>query len=359
MAISQNAVKEIIRDEPIYVKLRQLVNISEGAKNKKGGVMNREQVETALVPVAGMKVRDVEHGTHGRVMFEGERMTLRPGRGSTYEVADPYKDDLLNFAGVNGQLAKTITPATLGRVMTECMARKEKYGLILQDDHVVGITPYRERHPVDTERVLNTIERTIPSADFQRVLVLPQHIVSLETVGVEERPVQRGDLVKAGTRVVFSPIGTTLPVVQSYVLRLACTNGAVTNDIVHNFGYGEGDNLWQWFRQSILKAVRSIDLIIQRWQNLLREEISPADRAVVIATLIRQAGLRGEEAAAVQAQALELPPANAYEAMNLITWASSHIVRDPARVVRAQRVAAEYDAATTHRRICPVCRRER
>lgn len=86
---------------------------------------------------------------------------------------------------------------------------------------------------------------------------------------------------------------------------------------------------------------------------MAEERIPPADRAIVIETLIRQAKMGRLEADAMRSQALETPPETAYDALNLLTATSTHIIRNPMQVVRAQR------ATTTHRRICPVCRRER
>lgn len=321
--------------------------------------MNREQVMELLAPVAGVTIRDVEHGNRGRVMVGTETMALRPGQGRTYEVDTEAIPAVVGFAGVPTSLTKLISSDTLGRVLTECMRQRERYGLVLQDNRVVGITKYRERIPVPLERLLNTVEHAVPQTEFQRALTLPEHVVSLETVGIQEQAVRPGDLVRAGTRIVFSPIGTVLPTVQSYALRLECTNGATTNDVVRSYGYGEGDNLWQWFRHSIRRAYNAIGPIIARWQRMIEENIPPADRAMVIEGLIKQAKLGKQEADTVRSIALQDPPENAYDALNLITYATSHVVEDPVRIMRAQRVAAEYDAETTHRRICPVCRRER
>ena len=321
--------------------------------------MNRQEVMKKLEPVLGMRVRDFDHGASGRVVLGNETVAIRPGRGRTYQVADGHVLDLFQFTGVPQTLAKSLQTNTMERVLTECLRNKGRYGLVLQDDQVVGITPYRERHPVDPERVLTTMERAIPEADFQRVLTLPNHVVSIDAVGVDERPVRAGDLVRAGTEVIFSPIGTELPTVQSYILRLTCTNGATATDAMRTFGYGEGDNMWQWFRQSVQRAYNAIGGIVTAWQNMIEEGIDPRDRAMVIEQLIKQARLGKLEADSVRSRAIEAPPENAYDAMNLLTWATSHVVEDPVRVMRGRQVAAEYASAATHRRVCPTCSRER
>jgi len=321
--------------------------------------MNKQEVLEKLEPVLDIRVRDFDHGANGRVILGNETVAIRPGRGCTYQMAEGHVSDLFQFTGVPPTLAKSLQTNTMERVLTECLRKQERYGLMLQDDQVVGITKYRERHPVDTERVVTTIERNIPDADFQNVLTLPNHVVSIDAVGVDERPVRPGDLVRAGTQVIFSPIGTELPTVQSYILRLICTNGATATDNMRTFGYGEGDNMWQWFRQSIRRAYNAIGGIVTAWQNMIGEGIDPRDRAMIIEQLIKQARLNKLEADVIRSRAIEAPPENAYDAMNLLTWATSHVVNDPVRIMRGRRVAAEYAAEAIHQRICPTCRRER
>ncbi len=105
--------------------------------------------------------------------------------------------------------------------LSELLNRQEKYGLVLKDGKVTAMVPYKQREPLGTERVLQNIERAMPVQDYNRVLTLPDHAVSIEAVGEHTEPVVRGDLVQAGVRVMFSPLGTLAPLVQSFALRLA------------------------------------------------------------------------------------------------------------------------------------------
>ena len=90
-----------------------------------------------------------------------------------------------------------------------------------------------------------------------------------------------------------------------------------------------------------------------------RERIAPEDRASVLEAMLRSAGITGVNAEAVRAHALEEPPETAYDAHNLITWAATHILTEPRRILRARAAMATFTSETEHRRVCPVCRRTR
>jgi len=206
---------------------------------------------------------------------------------------------------------------------------------------------------------LSTIERAIPRCDYHRVTVLPNCAATLEIIGARQEAVRRGDMVRAGAMISFSPINTIFPMVQSYVLRLVCTNGATSKTVLTQFtgGAGEGDDIWQWFRQSVQAACRALGQVVERYRQMIQERIPAEQRAAMLEELLRQAGITGKEAEAVRAQAIQEPPRNAYDMMNLITWASSHIIRSPERIQRALNAGATFTSESQHATICPLCRR--
>jgi len=121
------------------------------------------------------------------------------------------------------------------------------------------------------------------------------------------------------------------------------------------FAYGEDDNVWRWFRASIRSAYGSLNKVIDQFRMMIAQEVPDAQRSFLLQNLIRGAGIKGNDAQAVQARALAAPPQNAFDLYNLVTWASTHVLREPRAVVRAQRVATDFAAETEHRQICPVC----
>ncbi len=327
--------------------------------------MNRVELMEKLEPVMRTQTRTIEHNPRTRFVITPEQVVIRPGGGGrSMEVTRQGTERLFKFAGLTNTLAEDLLPATVSQVTTELMARKERYTVVVKDGQVVDVTAPTTFHNTNPERVLTTIEAAIPGVEYNRVLFPNPSAVNLEVVGERRQPVGRGDLIQAGMSLVFSPIGNIKPIVQSYVLRLACTNGATHNDVLREFSWGQGgsgngDGFWNWLRQSAKDAYGAMDGIVRRYQELVSQAIPEGERAALLEAMIRQAGISGEAAQAIRAMALETPPQNHYDMMNLLTYATSHLLADPRQVMRARQSVAEFVQADAHDRICPVCRQAR
>ncbi len=321
--------------------------------------MNRTEVLEKLAPICQTTVRPVEHSPRTRVIVEPGQVMIRPGRGDQLvPVSNQGVKALAKFVGLPHGVAQELSPDLFARVSTELLGRKECYNLLLDGEEVQNFTEYRRVKNLPVERVLTAIERAVPRCDYHRVSVLPNSVASIEIVGTQQQAVRRGDMVRAGAMVTFSPINLVLPSVQSYVLRLVCTNGATSKTVLTQFtGGGEGDDIWQWFRQSVAAACQSVGNIVERYRGMIQERIPADQRAATLDELLRQAGITGKEAEAVRARAIQEPPRNAYDMMNLITWASSHVIRSPERIQRALNAGATFTSESQHATICPLCRR--
>ena len=268
---------------------------------------------------------------------------------------------LANYIGMPRSLCQQLSPDTFGRVATELLARKERYNLLIDNGQVVDFADYRGMRNLPVERVLETIERSIPGTEFHRVNLFG-YSATIEVVGEQRQPVVRGDLIRAGALVTFSPINTVRPAVQSYVLRLACTNGMTANNVLREFHFGnggEGDDIWQWFRQSLREAYRSLNAIVSRYREMRNERVPADQRATMLEAMLKDARITGEDADAIRARAIQEPPRNTYDLVNLLTWASSHVVREPARIRRIQNTVAAFSNESEHRQVCPICHRAR
>ena len=319
--------------------------------------MNRTKVLEKLAPICQTTVRPVEHSPRTRVIVEPGQVLIRPERGGRLiRVADKGVKALTNFVGLPRKVAGDLSPDLFARVATELLGRKECYNLLLDGEEVQNFTEYRRVKNLSVERVLTTIERAVPGCDYHRVSVLPNSVASIEIVGTQQQAVRRGDMVRAGAMVTFSPINVVLPSVQSYVLRLVCTNGATSKTVLTQFtGGGEGDDIWQWFRQSVAAAYQSVGAIADRYQQMIQERIPADHRAAMLEALLREAGITGKEAEAVRAQAIQEPPRNTYEMVNLITWATSHVITSPRERYRALDASAGFMEQSEHARTCPLC----
>lgn len=328
--------------------------------------MERTEVLEHMAPIMDLSVRTIDHIPATRIEVTPDMVTLRPGRGSrVLEMTPEGARNMAKFAELPQGLAQKIRPQTFGTVATELLARKGSYDVILQENQVVGFAKPHQYHSLNPRKVLQTIEGAIRGdVDYHRVMILPELVTSLEVLGTKQEAVVTGDMVQAGALVMFSPIGTILPSVQSYVMRLACTNGAVSKSVLREFNYeggdgGEGDDVWHFFRQSVRDAYNSMGRIVNRWRQMIDENIEPADRAMILEAMIKEAGMAKEDAEVVRAMALHNPPNNTYDILNLLTYASSHLISDATRVRRAQVAAADFQTETEHSRTCPICQRRR
>ena len=328
--------------------------------------MKRVEVLERVGPLVEGEVRNIRESDGARVAVGADMVSLRPRRGARLiEMAPEGVKNMVSFSGLPLRLAQQLSHQTFSQLLSELMARTGKYSLIVKDDRVVNVIPYGAQTMVNPERLLDTIEKTIPVQDYHRLTILEkQPVVSLEIVGEKTQPVTRGDLVRAGVKVDFSPMGIITPVVQSYAVILNCTNGATSNVVLSEFrggrpggGGGEGDDIWQWFRSSVKRAYNSFDQVVGQWKKLQSENIPQADRARMLAALLKKAQITGEIADAVMAMAVENPPRNAWDMHNLITYASSHLLTAPRQVDRTQKAAAAFADESTHAQTCPLCHR--
>lgn len=324
--------------------------------------MNREEVMTQLETISGLRVWDIPHNAHIKVAVAQRKdvMSFHVGGGKPIDVPEDVVGRLLGFAGVPGSMVEKLRPSTLGQAVAECLEHKRAYSLILNGSQMTDIVPYQERKAMPPERVVRTVEQIVTEPNYHRLNLLRDHSVNMEIVGADEKPVARGDLVRAGISLTFSPIGVIAPEVESYALRLACTNGMTSTLGIAQYkfnGGGDGDgnqNIWNWLRTSMRGAFKSFSHVVEGWQQLMNEGIPPDHRAAVLEGLIRQAKLPRLVAEEVEARALADPPSNAWDAMNLITWASSHRL-EGTDVLHARRAMARYASSITHREVCPLC----
>jgi hypothetical protein len=320
--------------------------------------MKSTEVLEKLRGLTDVAVRQVEHRPATKLIFNPDQVILRPNSGgSLVPVAPEGVKSLVNFVGMPTGMAKQLSTDLLGRVTTELLARKGKYAVLMKDQQIIDFGEGGQTRNIPAERVVEVIEREIPDADFTRVTTGSDYSTELEVAGEKRQPVVRGDLVRAGALVKFSPVGNVVPSVQSFVQRLACTNGMVSNQVLREFhgGGGEGDNIWQWFRRSVHEAYGALGEIVQRYQEMVKDRITPNQRALMLEDLLSKMKIGGKVAEAIRDRAIQEAPRNSYDMLNLITWASSHIIKEPAQLARARTVTATFTDAKEHHTFCPVC----
>ncbi len=323
--------------------------------------MKKEEVLQHLEPLTGVAVRTIEHQPRTRVAVTPDQVILRPGAGGhLMPLNEQGIKSLAHFIGMTQPMGREISPELFGQVATQILSRRGRYSVMLMDGAIINFGRPGQGRQIAPERLVNTIERAIPNADYLKVTTTEQYTATIEIVGEKREPVVRGDLVRAGALVNFSPIGTIEPSVQSFVLRCACTNGMVDNQILREFTYGgggggEGDDIWQWFRRALHDAYGSLEPIVNRYREMIKDRIPPAQRALILEDMLHRANITGDLADVIRTRAIAEPPRNAYEMLNLFTFASSHLTREPAQVQRLRSVAANFTSEDMHPGYCPMC----
>lgn len=322
--------------------------------------MERSAVLEQIQPIMRMGLRKVDHGAGARVVIGQEQVALKPSKGSrAITFTEDGQRNLLSFANIPMAMDNKLSMDTRARVANELLARKGPYSVIVNDNQITGFaTDKQEHNALNPERVLKTVEKALSIVNYNRVHV-EGAAARIELTTDQQATVARGDLVQAGAVIQFSPIGTEFPSVESYVLRLSCTNGMTSNDVFQKFGHGEGDDVWHFFRQAVRAAVRALARIAGRYIQMMRDNIPPDQRALVLEAMIKEARISPEIADAIRARAIAEPPRTAYDVMNMITYASSHDLTEPKEVIRAQRAAAKFIDESEHTRLCPTCRSKR
>jgi hypothetical protein len=170
-----------------------------------------------------------------------------------------------------------------------------------------------------------------------------------------------GDPFRAGVHVGFNQMGMTAPIIEPYLLRLVCRNGAIHAEYLHNEwgrGYGEGDELWQWFQEGLQASDMAVNNVIDKYAGMVGQTIDAKDRSAVVEGYIRNARLGGDDAQAIRAQAMNEPPRNQYDLFNLATATATHRRnKSLAEMLKQQRRAAGNVGAHAHQGYCPTCKK--
>lgn len=318
-----------------------------------------------------LRTNEVFHGPNTRFMGNSGAMAFRPAKGTQLRtITKEAYSTLADTLGFPVSYLKDLTPKTCCDLLSELGSKREKYYTIMnQEGQIVGFTkPNKAGTPVNIDRALTVIERVIPDTNYNRVLFPDQGTVELEVIGPSQDAVVKDDIVQAGALVRFSPIGINIPVVQSFAVRQWCMNGCTTHDSLAEYkfnGGGGGDSggngggdIYRWMRDATKEAYKSLPAIMAIWRELLSKGIDPHQRGPFLEALLKEAGITGANAVAVRDYALQHPPANEYDMYHMVTWAASHVLKEPKAISRARKASEAFASADAHRAVCPLCKRD-
>jgi len=189
-----------------------------------------------------------------------------------------------------------------------------------------------------------------------------RRLEELVTPGLHEFLPSGGDPFRAGVHIHTNPMGLSAPEIEPFTYRLVCLNGAVHTEYLHNAwgrGYGEGDELWQWFREGLQASDMAVGNIMGKYAEMIGETILPNDRARVIEGYARQARLGTEDRQALRDQAMNEPPRNMYDLFNLATATATHRGHKTLQEMLShqRRATVNTTTADAHGHYCPTCKR--
>ena len=296
-----------------------------------------------------------------------------------FTIEDPEAmKSIAEFAGVTQQIA--------GKFPTELVTPLVNYGIKMrdgvvviadEDNRIINVQDRSKLQPImPVEAVLENMLAQWPEVKFKDAqmgasygtdIVAITHdeerrLEELVQPGLHQFLPEGGDPFRAGVHIHTNPMGLSAPEIEPFTYRLVCLNGAVHTQYLHDAwgrGFGEGDELWQWFRDGLQASDMAVGNIMGKYAEMIGETIEPNARAAVVEGYARQARLGNEDKQALREQAMNEPPRNMYDLFNLATATATHRGHKTlAEMLNHQRRATvNTTTADAHGHYCPTCKR--
>lgn len=319
--------------------------------------MDLTTLQNELQDLRDLRVETLSEDATLSVVPAEQFMIVRDGTDQ-YMLNGAVYANTLKYIGMAKSMATRLKSSTASAVATELMQSKGRATALLRDTELMAIVPKGRYKSLPVDVVLDTIEETLGDVECNRVTLGSRYGARLELLGEREHEVIKGDLVQSGVMIDFNPVGLTDPIVQSYGLRLVCTNGMTANTVLETYVMTPDVTETQtWLRDAITNAYEGLDDAVIKWRDMAGFPVTPEDRALLLGGFIRDARLKATEQATLLSRATEEPPETAYDVFNLMTWFNSHVLTDPRRLARAQATAARFAQDNIYHRNCPTCHR--
>lgn len=229
-------------------------------------------------------------------------------------------------------------------------------------DIMPGGRAHRAVRPVQMlEVVRDAMTNGVPptfTASGQNSLQTVTLVTTMPSIEYEvQRTRQRGDIVRGGAMVRFSPVGASPVEVSSYIERLICTNGMTSTDQLdvwtHPGGEGSADP-YEWIPTALRRVRDSYDAHFESIQRSADAGIDEAEVPTIIDDLFAHYRLPVALRSAVARRLAGVNIENMWDLTNAITWAATHDrqLRDPRARARLMRVGGD---AMTHVERCQEC----
>lgn len=311
--------------------------------------------DLTLMPVNGISLRLDETGS-----------VFAEDADKTYTLTNDARRGLLKHVGVTDKFVRELAaanPVLASAVATTMYQTRGSEGVFaMQGETPVSFGSRGKFSALPVDDVLEGIEEVIgPAVQFNRAFLGRNMEVQVEVVGTRSETVRVGDVIQSGVLVRFNPLGLTNPYVAPYGLRLVCSNGMTA---LSEYGGGElplvayKDSPVTWIIEQCRSAYDGLALAAKDWRQMSEHVLEPGTWRTVLARALDDAGIRGRQAVLVMKEAMREPPETTYDILNLITWASSHILDNANSVMRVQDAAVNFTSMATDEKTCPACQRK-
>ena len=342
---------------------------------------NDDVLERLSIP-DGISARplDINRSAKFEVRKDGT-MNVRFNRDKdqVFTVEDPEAmKSMAEFAGVSQEMAKRFPQELVTPLVNYGLKTRDGVVVIADEDNrIINVQDRSKLQPImPAEAVLENMLAQWPEVKFKDAqmgasygtdIVAITHdeerrLEELVQPGLHQFLPEGGDPFRAGVHIHTNPMGLSAPQIEPFTYRLICLNGAVHTEYLHDAwgrGFGEGDELWQWFRDGLQASDMAVGNIMGKYAEMIGETIEPNARAAVVEGYARQARLGNEDKQALREQAMNEPPRNMYDLFNLATATATHRGHKTlAEMLNHQRRATvNTTTADAHGHYCPTCKR--
>jgi len=222
--------------------------------------------------------------------------------------------------------------------------------MVTKDDRVIAFA-VKDSLLISPNMVIEKIEKNTECREYDKVLVY-DNIIDIYVVGETEKEVVKGDIVKGGVGVMFSPLGIVSPEITSYTYRLLCSNGLIAPESLSRFKMGSaGDGFDSWFSETLPRAYDIAFAQVEKFREMRNVKLN-GNTPGIFRHLVEKFPLVVQNL--LYEEVLREKPGNLYELMNIITAFASHKVENPLRMKTLMMASG---GMATHYETCPSCHR--
>ena len=330
-------------------------------------------IDAKVVKVDSRRAK-VETSADGTINFR-----LSGNKGETFQIDTANAlDSEASIAGVPQSVLKNFPDKITTPLLTHAIKGMEGLAVVSDEDNrVIRVQAQTKMQPImPVEAVVDNLFMQWPELKFQdaqlgkdyqgEILAITndgeRRLENLLAPGLHSFLPDGGDPFRSGVRISHNPIGFGEPLIEPYLLRLVCRNGAIHAEYLHNQwgkGFGEGDEVWQWFREGLQSSNVAIDGVMQNYAEMVGQEVPANERSAVVEGYLRNARLPNEDARVIRDMAINEPPRTMYDLFNMATAVATHHGENTLQgmIARQRKAAREAGNPDAHARYCPTCRR--